>query len=968
MTLTMRQTLLAATSIFLVPGVGQTQDPERYFNIPAGDLAAALHAFADHAGEQVVASSSLMAARHSVGIAGRYSDRDALDRLLAGSGLHAEFVAGAFVLRPDASVPASASTSTQGTDILVTGTRIRGAAPIGSPLTVIDRQAIEDSGRATVADYLQTLPQNFGGGANESLTGTSSRNGVAGNTNYGASINLRGLGTASTLVLFDGNRPALGGVYGAFTDTSLIPSEAIDRIEILTDGASAIYGTDAVAGVVNIRFRNHYDGFETHLFSGTADGVSNQEQFSQVAGKRWFNGGIMLAYQFDHRSPLPGSDRRASTEDLTPWGGPDMRSTYAIEPNITAADGSSFAVSPGTPAGPITAADLMAKSTNLLDNQKRIDLLPSQTTHSVYAAADQEILPGLSLFAHALYARRSFKVTRLPRNNAFEVPTSNPYYVDPIGTDEPITVYRDFTDELGSREQRGITTGVSATGGAKGDVGAWHYELSGTYGLQREVYSVYNEVNFTHLADLLADTDPATAYDPFGDNSSANINAIRGSEHNWSNYRVWSTTARADGRLFDLPAGPVKLAIGAEHRHESFSVEFEDSVFGESPETYPLAGTPNHRHINSLYAELLVPVFDRSGSRLPGKLDLSIAGRMDWYSDVGRTENPKVGLRWKPINGVALRGSFGTSFRAPSFVENSGTAQNYYIPLEVVDPASPTGMTAVIGEYGNAPKIGPEKATTWSGGFDLTPPEVPGLKFSATYFDVDYRDRIGTAAYFDVDYLRFRNIYGSLIQDNPSAASVAALYASPNLYNVYNIPQSAVTAIIDGYTRNLSKQHITGVDFDLSYQHPLLSGIARAGINGTRLFAFDQQITAQAPKTSILATFANPVRLRFRGSAGWSDGRIDLNGSVNYISGYSNNVLVPAEHVSPWTTVDAGIGYTFAKAMPFGHAHVALNATNLLNKAPPYVDNTAFDSTLAYDPGAANVAGRVLSVQATFTW
>ena len=206
---------------------------------------------------------------------------------------------------------------------------------------------------------------------------------------------------------------------------------------------------------------------------------------------------------------------------------------------------------------------------------------------------------------------------------------------------------------------------------------------------------------------------------------------------------------------------------------------------------------------------MLIPVFNGS-DRFPGKLDLSLAGRMDWYSDVGRTQNPKIGLSWKPVDGVTLRGSFGTSFRAPSFYENSGTANNYYVPLTVVDPASPTGMTSVLGEYGNAPRIGPEKATTWTGGIDLVPPQIPGLRLSATYFDIEYRDRIGSAGYDDVNYLRFRSIYGSLIQDAPSAAAIAALYAGPNLYNPDNIPASAITAIINGETLNLSKQHITG--------------------------------------------------------------------------------------------------------------------------------------------------------------
>ena len=170
------------------------------------------------------------------------------------------------------------------------------------------------------------------------------------------------------------------------------------------------------------------------------------------------------------------------------------------------------------------------------------------------------------------------KIAKLPRDNAFEVPTTNPYYVDPTGTDEPISVERDFGTLLGPNTAKGVTTGLTATAGAKGDIGRWHYEMSGSYGRQHEVNDRYNEVNYAHLDDLLNESDPAKAFDPFGNNSQAMIDAIRGSEHNWSNYKVWSATARADGTLFDLPAGSVKLAVGAEHRFESFAVTYGDSV------------------------------------------------------------------------------------------------------------------------------------------------------------------------------------------------------------------------------------------------------------------------------------------------------------------------------------------------------------------------------------------------------
>lgn len=214
----------------------------RIYTIPSEDLGSALDRFAEQSGQRTVADSALIAGKRSGAVAGEMAPLDALAALLAGTGLRAVSVAGAYVIRPanDPGTAAGHETKDQATDIIVTGTRIRGAAPTGSPLTVLTHDDLEKSGRATVADMVQTLPQNFSGGPNEGSVGTGSRNGTNRNEGYGASLNLRGLGTQSTLVLFDGNRPALGGLDGAFVDLSLIPSTAIDRIEILGDGASAI--------------------------------------------------------------------------------------------------------------------------------------------------------------------------------------------------------------------------------------------------------------------------------------------------------------------------------------------------------------------------------------------------------------------------------------------------------------------------------------------------------------------------------------------------------------------------------------------------------------------------------------------------------------------------------------------------------------------------------------------------------
>ncbi|HLZ78585.1 MAG TPA: TonB-dependent receptor [Sphingomonas sp.] len=957
--------LMASASLIAVMGANLAHAAQQSYRIPAQDLGSALQEFTRISGARVVAASDLVAGRQSRAVEDVLSASDALSAILAGSGLHAELIAGAYVLRPDGKGGAAKAPVVASMDIVVTGSRIHGSGPIGSPLTVIDRKTIEDSGRATVADYVQTLPQNFGGGPNEGLTGTTARNGANSNVNYGASINLRGLGTASTLVLFDGNRPALGGAYGAFTDISLIPSVAIERIEILTDGASAIYGTDAVAGVVNVRFRDHFKGFETHLYSGTADGAFGQLQLAQAAGTRWSGGGIMLAYQFDHRGGLAGADRRASTEDLRPWGGPDQRSVYADPGNILAANGESFAIGRSTAPGHPTLADLVPGETNLVDNQKRVDLLPRQQTHSLYLAADQEILPGLSVFARGLYSRRHFDLEVLPFEGQVLIAPGSPWYLDPIGTGEPILLERDFRTEVGDPRSAGTTQGLSLTGGFEGRLGSWHVELSGDYGRQTENNRLSNVVNFNHVADLVV--DPASGFDPYGGNSPALIARIRSSVRDHSLYQVGSATLRADGTLFELPAGAVKLAVGGEYRHESLVSRTTDNVYAEQPEVTDIYGTPAARHIEAAYAELLVPIF-AAPDRLPGRLDLSLAGRMEWYSDVGRTQNPKVGLSWRPVVGLTLRSSYGTSFRAPGFTENIGASFNLYQPFYVPDPASPTGQSAVLGLFGSAAHIGPEKARTWTAGFDIAPPRLAGLRLSATYFDIAYRDRIGSAATDAFSYLLFRNIYGGLIQDHPDAATLAAYYASPGFQNPDGIPPSAIVAILDGLTRNLSSVTVRGIDFDLSYTQPMLGGQVSVGADGTRLLTIAQRLTTGSPATDVVSTFGNPVKLRLRGHAGWSRGGFEAHVTVNHVGSYSNNAIVPAEHVGAWTTIDAQIGYSFPRPTPFGRARLALSALNLFDKAPPYINNTAFNSTLAYDPGQASAIGRVVALEASFSW
>lgn len=952
------------------------QNSQHSYSIEAQPLSDALRQYSDISGREVIAASSLLEGRRSSRVQGRLSPDAALARLLAGTGLTIERVEGTWVLRAgnaDAAEPGPTEAPNEA--IVVTGSRIRGAGPVGSPVVTIDRTAIETSGYGTVQQLLQALPQNFGGGPTETTLGATTRNGAGSDATYGSSINLRGLGPSSTLVLVDGLRPPLGGTGGVFADISLIPMSAVERLEILTDGASAIYGADAVAGVVNVRLRNRFDGAETMMRAGTADGDMSEVQFGQLLGKSWSGGHLVLAYQFSERGALAAAKRPYAREDLRAFGGADYRSLYGVPGTITAANGQVFGIPAGQDGTTLTAGDLLPGEQNRRDNRALSDLLPRQRVHSLYAGGEIAITDGLTLRANVLAAERSYRMTG---NSEFlrrvRVPATSVYYVDPVGTGQPVSVNYSFVNDLGPQINTGRVRAISASAGLEQQLGAWRVQITGAYGKQKGRANTLNVVNSARLAAALADPDPATAFNIFGDgtaNNPATIDRIRGSYRTIDTFDNWSAALRADGPLFRLPAGDVRLAMGAEYRREAYDYFTILDLSSAMPIAAPFSGLPGPRHVTSIYGELLVPVFGED-NRAPGlyRLELSLAGRVEDYNQFGRTANPKLGLRWEPVRGIAVRGSFGTSFRAPRFDELLGSSLSSFRALRVSDPASPTGTSNVVGLFGYAPDIGPEKATSWTAGVDIVPPSLPGLKASLTYYDVDYKDRIGSVS---EDYLRFlanRDLFGGVITDNPALDLVQSYFAMPGFINPLGIAPGEIVAIIDGRTRNLSAEHQRGIDFELGYAPELAGGTLDLGLAGTHIFSIKRQLTEGARRTEVAGLYASPVKWRLRGRMGWSKGGFSANAFVNYTDGYKNQLITPATRVPAWTTVDL----TFAQAIGAGASesgrglHLALGLVNLFDRDPPFAEVPSFSSALGYDPEKANPLGRMISLQATIRW
>lgn len=283
---------------------GQRQE----YNVETGNLGDALRNVSRLSGREIIFSAEAVNGKRAPRLRGRYNADEAVKALLVGSDLTAEFRKDAILIRgrsdPSGEV---ADRPAEDADIVVTGTHIRGGEST-SPMIVASRSKIQDEGLTDLGAYARTLTQNFSGGQNPGVVGGGGQGGSE-NTNSSSALNLRGLGPDATLTLINGHRAAYDGIFQGI-DLSAIPLAAIDRIEVVADGASALYGSDAVGGVANILLRRDFRGAVTSARLGAAtDGGDFEQQYNIVAGTRWRNGGIMVAVDYKHVTAITAGQR-----------------------------------------------------------------------------------------------------------------------------------------------------------------------------------------------------------------------------------------------------------------------------------------------------------------------------------------------------------------------------------------------------------------------------------------------------------------------------------------------------------------------------------------------------------------------------------------------------------------------------------------------------------------------------------
>ena len=977
------------------------------FNIEAGGLEAALMTYAAQAHRQILVEPALVAGRRAPAVKATLSPEEALARLLAGSGLVVRQTGpNVFVVRlggvvqsslglaatspaalPEAQADGPIATAAPAPPVLdevvVTGSLIRGDKPGASPVHRFDRDDLDRQGRATVGDLIAALPQNFGGiGAPAAaLLGSDSR----GTNDLAATgVNLRGLGAAATLVLVNGRRMGGVGTKGDFADVSAIPTAVVDRIEVLLDGASALYGSDAVGGVVNVILKRRFEGLETRLrVGGATRGGDDELQASQAWGTEWNGGSLVLAYEYGHRGGLKAADRDfTATSDLRALGGTDRRVFYSHPANILVfnpAQGAyvaGWAVPAGQDGKALKPSDFVPGVANLDNQRQGGDVLPREDRHNLYVSITEDLGDRVRLLGDLRYNLRDNTIHRPAPASVFAVSRANPFYVSPNGATSEVIGYS-FSDEVGPSLSDGRAESLGLSLGAEADLThGWRGDLYAATGLETGRRNTERLVNSTFLNEALGalPDDPRTAYsaardgyfNPFGD-GGANGRAVldfigSGYTRGRTLSSVETLDAKADGPLWALPAGPIKAALGVQARQERFKTTTSSLISGVTPTQ--AGGVSFERTIHAAFLELRVPLVDPDMNvPLVRELEASLAGRVERYGDFGQTGNPKLGLVWAPSETLKLRGSYGTSFRAPNLSELNEPPSASPLLL-----AGPGGRTLVLLATGGNAGLRPERARSWSFGVDYTSVRWPGLTASASWFDVRFADQIGQPVLSDITHALTNPAFAPFVRAvdpaNPAdLAQVKALMAISTNSNITLFPAEAYRVLADGRYVNTGEVHVRGLDLQAAYDWR--TGADRWTVSGDVSYLSDyaRRFTPSAASVQLLDTPNNPVRLRGRLSAAWSRGAYGLAASLNYVDAYRSetgrriDAATPVDLQARWTASGTGRSWSGVS--------LALNVQNLFDQAPPLYDSPL---GIGYDPANGDPLGRVVSLQLTKAW
>lgn len=962
---------------------------------PAQPLADALVAVSRQTGRSLLFDPNLLEGRMARPISGQMSAQEAVNRLLLDTGLVVVERAGALVVRPAASAappgvppapsspasPPAAERSTVGagtperlaqaapqtaTDagsgaapavvpgvqkVEVTGTRLKRIdAETALPVNVYTRADIEKSGQPSLTRFLAGLNEVSMGQGEGSFTGPVQGQGT---------VQLRGLPLGSTLVLVNGRRvQAVGSSSANFFNLSLIPLAAVERVEVVPVGSSAVYGGDALAGVVNIILRKAIDGLSLSARVSSGRGFGDGG-FSLGGGGRDTDGGWMLIGSYSKTSPLLMQDREFFRDaDYRRFGGVDARERACAPGTVTSNTtanlpglNSTFAGIPAPAAGqPLTIQSFVgtAGQANLCGNfalNGSAALVHATESLGVHASGYRNLSEALTGFGELTLVRDELRAESegLILSNVL-VPETNPN--NPFGV--PVRVTARLGAENGREGYTRDTNFVRALAGLRGDLGAgWDFEATTAVSRdQGKRLLVNGVVNAAARTAALTAADAAASLNPFTTGRAASDGVLSG---------IWSTDVRtglgrkivasafARGPLVELPAGHVESIVGGEVARDDFRVVQTTARF------------ITQRDTGALYGELRAPLWRADGSgAAPGwtLAALTLAARRDRYSDFGSADTYQGGLELRPLRTLLLRASTATSFKPPTLLQTNVEDSTFALSLaRLVDPAR--GNAPVTqGDWvrGTNRNLRPETGKAHAVGALWEPDAASGARFGVTAWEVRITDLIGT-------------LRSQTVLDN-EALFPGFVTRGPT---VNGVPGPITRMLIA--ESNFGFVQTRGVDLEAarSFQGPL--GRWSLAASATRVTDYSVSIAPGAPVTEQLgrryADYWAP-KWKSRFSIGLDEGSWSVGMTSRYLSRYKD--LQPSDRSLGGTWMHdlsarvnlARLGVNLGQVKS---ASLSLAIVNATDKLPEYANGLPY-----FDTSQGDWRGRYGSLRFSADW
>jgi iron complex outermembrane receptor protein len=1001
-----RSALICIICCFCLAAFSFAADLKRV-EIPAGDLSVALQSLTKQTGIELVYQTEAITGVRTKGVSGTLPPVDALTKLLEGTGLklNTDSTGAMLIAAPQAASHGSSNPNSPPTgssddasklketgnknsqdfrvaqvdqgvagpqvasddlnsdkkkkkeeglsEIVVTGSRIPTAPGQQTvPVRSYTREDVARSGQSTMGEFLNTLPDvsNF--------TQSAAQLGVAGEQ----TVRLHGLPIGTTVSLLDGRRVETNS-QGLF-DLGNIPVSAVERIEILPVGASAIYGADALGGAVNIILRKDFEGFEVNGTLDHAAGV-NDPGVNLAWGKRWERGSVSLISSYEARDELSGSQREPLSLTAVPAAIPKAPVTDSCAPgNVYSLDGSnlpglssSHAAIPAGISGIPTTAQFAATAgrSNACNLERYIDITPRSRREGALLSAHYQLAEQADLFGEILLSHRT--VQNLAQGagistvSAFGgiLPATNAY--NPFGEDVGLSfTYPGPPMEIQSASLIRPTVGVRGTFSSN-----WHYEATATYARDR-LHDASGFYDFIKIPAALASSDPATALNPFASGAPGTPQLLK-SLHDPAvdtidtllDDQIRTIQVLLRGPLLPLPAGALQAVFGGEYAQERQATDFSFPIFAVASQV------SLHRNTFAGFGEARVPLLATGEtSQREERLVLTLAGRYDHSDDFGGKATWQGGLLWHPTHALSFNASYGQSYKAPDLLSISGAQSTSRAGLFATDPFR--GNEAVSYDVntvsGGNPNLKPQTGTSTALGVAYS--DAPtGLQASLTWYSLRISNYIGTQLPQE-------------ILDHPELFPGAVVRAPPTALDQQ---QGFLGKIVtfNSVAYNFGDLNVKGVDADVKYIIDSPVGEITPSLAVANIYNWESALIPGAQAVDAVSKanlFGTGWAPRWKGTVGlaWKRGPYSMNVADRYLGRYLDyQEFSPNTHETgnTWIT-DASVRCDVGKALGSKYAaiersFVSLSAVNVFNKTPPFTNTAAW-----YDYNEYDARGRFL--------